>query len=184
MPLKNSIKKQEMSFLKVFFSLLFLLILFPFSVGGSDIIYFASVEEKIQNGKSDSLRLHMNPVKKALTNSKFNIYYWNMIIDSNTDQDKSIENSIKIFLLKNGKLSIESSSTKKNFDFDDTVIAYFEGYFKNNIEIIKVEKIANSTKKKIYFKGLFAPLSYPDTWSRIILRDKLKSDFNYFISFF
>ncbi|MCB9480696.1 MAG: hypothetical protein H6680_02565 [Desulfobacteraceae bacterium] len=173
-----------MSFLKVFFSFLPLLFLFPFPADSTDIIYFASVEEKIHNGKTDSLILYMNPVRKALTNSKFKIYNWNMIIDSNTDQDKLIEYSVKIFLLKNGKLSIESNSTKKNFDFDDTVIAYFEGYFKNNIEIIKVEKIANSTKKKIYFKGLFAPLSYPDTWSRIILRDKLKSDFNYFISFF
>jgi len=184
MPLKNLKKTKEMNFLKVIFNFIFVFVLFTYPVYCSELIYFASVEEKIQNGKTQSLKLYLNPVKKALTNDKFNIYYWNLVIERLPDQKKLIEKGIKIFLIKNGKLSIKSYSKKNNFNFEDTITAYFEGYFKNNVEIIKIENIVNSSKKRVYFKGLFAPLSYPDNWSRIILKNKIKSDINYFKSFF
>ncbi|MDY0132654.1 MAG: hypothetical protein RBR53_08290 [Desulforegulaceae bacterium] len=150
----------------------------------SDLIYFASFEEKTSNGKTISSQLYLNPVRKSLTNTKFSNFSWDIIIENKLKKKEIMENGIKAFLLKNGKLSIESYSQKSGSKLDDTVFAYFEGYFKNNIEVIKVEKIENSTKTKVYFKAMYSPLSYPDNWSRIILKDKIQSEFKYFKSFF
>jgi hypothetical protein len=185
MPLKNLIKTKGQNFLRVFFSLsVFFLILpapFAFSL---DLIYFASLEEQTLNGKTKSFSLYLNPVKKALTKDKFQYFYWNIITNNHTDKKQIIESGIRAFLLKNGKLSVESYSKKENFKINDAVSAYFEGYFKNNIKILKIENIENSAKKKVYLKGLYAPLSYPDSWNRIILMDKIKSEIKYFRTFF
>jgi hypothetical protein len=165
-------------------SLIIWVILKSTSLFSADLIYFASLEEKTFNSRAVSSNLYLNPVKKALTESEFKFFYWNIIVDKRTESKNLVEKGIKAFLLKNGKLSVESFSKKENFALQDEIRVFFEGYFKNNVEIEKIENIDNSSKKKVYFRGLFAPLSYPDNWSRIMLMDKIKSDYKYFKSFF
>ncbi|MGM0418090.1 MAG: hypothetical protein ACQEQS_05155 [Thermodesulfobacteriota bacterium] len=167
--------------------LLFLsLIIIPGSLyAENNIIYFASFDETSRNGKIISSDISFNPVRLSLSSSNFKKYEWSV---TTTNADKSekelVLSGIRLFLLKNGSLSVNSGSKKFNSHLNDTVTSSFQGYFLNEVEIKKIIKKNKGSDIEVFFEGFYAPLSSPDKWEGIIFRDKIKAGLKYFKSFF
>ncbi len=149
----------------------------------NDIIYFASLSESDISGKIISSSLYYNPVSKALKTEPFQKVKWNLYTKKTKNIKKIKELGVKAFLIKHGTLSIKSLSLKKKYNIKDLVEASFDGYFLNEIKITKIKNLGKN-KIKVSFQAYFAPLSYPEKWDSIILRDKIISNIKYFQSFF
>jgi hypothetical protein len=188
MQLKNLKKQKEKNFLKVILNnfLLFLsLILIPeYLYAENNIIYFASFEETSRNGKIISSDISFNPVRLSLSSSNFKKHEWSVTVNTYKSEKELLLSGIRIFLLRNGSLSLNSDSKKFNSSLNDTVTSSFQGYFLNEIEIKKIIKKNNGSDIEVFFKGFYAPLSSPDKWEGIIFRDKIKAGLKYFKSFF
>ncbi|GEM_PF-1290400 len=172
--------------------LILLLILPPLSTrsNAESRLYYARIDIKYSDNKIEKSNFIMVPVENDFRAENFTSVFikgtanFSYSIPGISIETQAEHNAIKRLLKQRGLKSIKSKSTSSNKLQHNEIVMSYEGVVKLPLKMInkKIDKQKNTCTISIEIE--FAPIAFPDRWSMLKFKYKIKQILNHFILLF
>lgn len=186
--------RQDIFYMRMTFSTIYLIIIttalatFPLSLNASDEkLFHIRYDIDTENGQFTGSRLTMTPADNEYRAEDFRLLKITGQSDilPETDSISSAKNNaLKDLLISHGLKSISSKHGLFNMIASDKSMMSYEGLVKHPFHIIHEGYLEGQDKYRIEMEVWFSPVSFPDKWSYLYIKKKMKDAFSDMISVF
>lgn len=150
-------------------------------------LYYVKYNVETENGTFSGSNLSMVPAAKEfrINNFKAIKIKGQSIKDAKTDNISSAKhNAITNLLIRHGLQSITNKKALFNLILREKTVMSYEGVIKHPYKILNQGYLENESAYYIEMEVLFSPISFPDKWSYLYIKQKITNMFTATISIF